>query len=115
MDKTTNNMKNVGQRIREARKNKRLSQNELAEMAQISPSHMSDIENGKTSLSLDIFMRLTEALQVSADWLLQTNVPSVAHIQGGEISAILSDCSATKTQALIKMLKTMKTTLGEAK
>ena len=78
MDKTTQkttgnrNMKNVGQRIREARKRKRLSQNELAEMAQISPSHMSDIENGKTSLSLDIFMRLTEALQVSADWLLQT-------------------------------------------
>ena len=55
MDKTTNNMKNVGQRIREARKNKRLSQNELAEMAQISPSHMSDIENGKTSRDVSGF------------------------------------------------------------
>lgn len=38
----------VGKRVRKARKDRRLSQAELAELIQISPSHMSDFENGKT-------------------------------------------------------------------
>ena len=111
----TNKFKDIGSRIREVRKSKHLSQNALAEIIDISPSHMSDIENGKKNISLDIFMRVTEALQVSADWLLRTNIPSVANLQLGEIGEILSDCSASETQALIKMLRTMKATLRESK
>ncbi len=108
-----NKLKDVGLRIREVRKSKRLSQNELAEMIQVSPSYLSDIENGKVNISLAVFMRITEALQVSADWLIRTNIPEVANIQAGELADILSDCSASETQALIKMLRSMKTTLRE--
>lgn len=110
---TNNKLKDVGNRIREVRKSKHLSQNELSEMIKVSTSYMSDIENGKVNISLDVFMRVTEALQVSADWLLRTNVPQVAKIQTGEIADILSDCSATETQALIKMLRSMKNTIRE--
>jgi transcriptional regulator with XRE-family HTH domain len=110
-----NKFKDIGSRIREVRKSKHLSQDALAEIINISPSHMSDIENGKKNISLDIFMRITEALQVSADWLLRTNIPPVANLQSGEIGEILSDCSASETQALIKMLRNMKATLREAK
>lgn len=108
-------LKEIGTRIRESRKAKKLSQNELSEIVQVSPSYMSDIENGKVNISLEVFMRLTEALQVSADWLLRTDVPQVAHIQSGELSDILSDCSAQETQALIKMLRSMKATIRESK
>ena len=107
-------LKEIGTRIRESRKAKKLSQNELSEIVQVSPSYMSDIENGKVNISLEVFMRLTEALQVSADWLLRTDVPQVAHIQSGELAEILSDCSAQETQALIKMLRSMKNTIREA-
>ena len=107
-------MKDVGSRIREVRKTKHLSQDALAEMVKISTSHMSDIENGKTNIGLDVFMRLTEALQVSSDWILRTNVPAVAHLQSGEIADILSDCSASETQALIKTLRSVKTAFREA-
>lgn len=107
----TSKLKDVGSRIREARKSKNLSQNELSEIIQISPSHMSDIENGKTNISLDIFMRITEALQVSADWLLRTNIPHVAQLQSEELNDILSDCSSSETQALIKLLRDMKSTI----
>ena len=108
------NIKDVGARIREARKSKRLSQNELAEMINISPSHMSDIENGKKTIKLDILMRLTEALQVSADWLLRTDIPSVTSIHAQELAALLSDCSPSESQSLIKMLKEMKTAIRES-
>lgn len=82
-------LKEVGSRVQQARKKLKLSQAELAEMVQISTSHLSDIENGKTNIGLDIFISLTEALQVSADWLLQTNVPQVNTIQNQEASEIL--------------------------
>ena len=108
-------MKDVGSRIREVRKSKHLSQDALAERVKISASHMSDIENGKTNIGLDVFMRLTEALQVSSDWILRTNVPAVAHLQSGEIADILSDCSASETQALIKTLRSVKTAFREAR
>ena len=108
-------IKEVGARIREARKRLKLSQAELAEKLQISPSHMSDIENGKKNIGLDIFMRLTEALQVSADWLLRTDIPQVSAIQSQEISDILADCSADETQSIIKMMHELKKALRKAK
>ena len=108
-------IKDVGARIREARKLLKLSQAELAEKLQISPSHMSDIENGKKNIGLDIFMRLTEALQVSADWLLRTDIPQVSAIQNQEIDDILADCSADETQSIIKMMHEMKKALRKVK
>lgn len=105
----------VGKRVRKARKERHLSQADLAELVQISPSHMSDFENGKTNISLDIFMRLTEALQVSADWLLQTNIPQVSEIHTSEFADLLSDCTSSETQSIIKMVKDMKIALKQSK
>ncbi len=108
-----NELKEVGKRIREARQKKRYSQSELAGIVSISNSHMSDIENGKTVLGVDIFMRITEALTVSADWLLRTDVPSVNAIQSNEISDLLSDCNSSEVQALIRILKESKAAIRE--
>lgn len=110
-----NRRKEIGQRIRYARKHMNLSQAELSERIQISPSHMSDIENGKKNIGLDIFMRITEELQVSADWLLRTDIPSVNAIQNQEISEILSDCTTGEVQTLLKLLKEIKKAIHESK
>ena len=104
-------LKEVGSRVQQARKKLKLSQAELAEMVQISTSHLSDIENGKTNIGLDIFISLTEALQVSADWLLQTNVPQVNTIQNQESSEILADCTSQEIQAILRMMRELKNTL----
>lgn len=58
--------KAVGARIRAARKKLNLSQVDFSERLNISPSYISDIEMGKTKFGIDIFMRITETLQVSA-------------------------------------------------
>ena len=72
--------KQLGYRIRQARMAKGLSQLQLSEKVQISPSHLSDIEYGKKNLGIDIFIRLVQELEVSADWLLQTNTPHVSAV-----------------------------------
>lgn len=104
----------VGLRIRTSRKNKNLSQFELAELLNISPTHMSDIENGKTNIGLDIFMRLTEILQVSADWLLQTDTPVANSLLIKEASDLLSECSSAEMQALLKIMREIKSALRQA-
>lgn len=67
----------VGSRIRDARINRRMSQADLAAKANISLPHVSNIEKGKTSMKLETFIRIIEALQVSADSLLRPDVPEV--------------------------------------
>ena len=108
-------LKEVGDRIRKTRKKKRYSQSQLSEELMISPSHMSDIENGKTETGLSIFMRITEALQVSADYLLQTNIPEVSRIHNAELAEILSDCTPAESRILVKMLRELKRILRESR
>lgn len=89
-------MKALGKRIREVRIQRKLSQADLAGMIQVSPSYMSDIEMGKTNFSIDIFKRITEALQVSADWLLRTNIPEVSAVYNAEITEALQTVQRLK-------------------
>lgn len=101
-------LKDIGARIREARKERNLGQADLAEKLDISISHMSDIENGRTNFSIEVFMRITEALQVSADTLLRTNVPEVDAVYAAELQALMDDCSSVEKEAMLQTLRNMK-------
>jgi len=111
----TNNLKAVGKRIQKARRAIGMSQVALAEKLDISVSHLSDIENGKTNYGVDIFMAITEALQISADKLLSTTVPEVTAVYEDEVRGILDGCSSDEKESLIRMLKDMKATLLKSK
>ena len=56
--------KEIGQRIREIRLSKKMTQNDLAFEAHISPSNLIDIELGKSKMCLTTLVRIVEALQV---------------------------------------------------
>lgn len=60
----------VGQRIKAAREAKGLTQEELAALVDLSPTHVSVIERGLKVLNLDSFVAIANALDVSADALL---------------------------------------------
>ena len=65
----------IGQRIRSIRKNRKLTQGDLAKIADMKASNISEIENGKSQMHLLTFIKIIEALQVSADELLLPDVP----------------------------------------
>ncbi len=102
-------LKGVGLRIRDARKKCGLSQADLAEKLNISLSHMGDIETGRTNFGVDILMRMTEVLQVSADVLLRTNVPEVDVVYAAEIRELMEGCSSSEKEAILQTLCSMKT------
>lgn len=61
----------LGNRIRVAREKKGITQEELAERVNISPSHISVIERGVKTVRIDTVVRIANELDVSADYLLQ--------------------------------------------
>lgn len=54
----------IGERIQELRKSLKLSQEQIAEKADISPNYLSRIECGKENPTLDMLIKLSKALGV---------------------------------------------------
>ena len=69
----------VAKRVYEARKAKNLTQEELAAKADISATHISVLERGVKLPNLDTFIAIANALDVSADYLLQDVVNTVSY------------------------------------
>lgn len=61
----------LGNRIRIAREKMGITQEDLAERVDISPSHISVIERGVKASRVDTLVRIANELDVSADYLLQ--------------------------------------------
>ena len=105
----------IGKRIRDIRTNKEMSQADLADKANISLSQVSDIETGKSSMRLTTFIGIVEALQVSADVLLRTDIPEVNNIYKSELAEFLEDCTPTEIESILKIGKEVKRSMHSPK
>lgn len=101
----------IGSRIRATRIKNGMSQADLAVKANISLPHISDIERGKSNMMLTSFIRIAEALQVSADSLLRPNVPGVTSLYESEFSEILNDCTPSQMDSILKIVRELKQTM----
>jgi len=63
--------KSIGARLKTARKNRHLTQEQLAEMLNISQKHYSEAERGLVGLSIKHYVELSNILDVSLDYLLK--------------------------------------------
>ena len=66
--------KAIGKRIKIARIKADLTQERLAELIDISPTHLSNIETGTTRVSLNTIISIANALSVTGDDLLCDNI-----------------------------------------
>lgn len=64
----------VGKRIKEARINKKMTQDTLAELIDVNTSFISNIERGKTKMSTETLAKISNHLYVSIDYLIFGNV-----------------------------------------
>ena len=114
MDEAIRMNQEIGERIRDARMAKKMSQQALATKANISLPHISDIEHGKQSMKLITFVRIIEALQVSADEILRADVPAVNQLYQNEFSQIIEDCTPTEIESLKRILLQVKQSMRTA-
>lgn len=87
----------IGQRIRNARRARGISQELLAEKVGISVTHMSHIETGNTKLSLPVLVELAEVLELRTDELLFEAPPSG---RAASIEAIIHSLDGCTTQQI---------------
>ncbi len=66
----------LGKRIRESRIKKGYTQQDLADRAEIGVVYISEIERGVKMPSLNIFIKIIDTLDVSADYVLRDELPS---------------------------------------
>ena len=104
-------LKLVGSRIRAVRTSRGMSQADLAVKAAVSLPLISNIERGKTGMQLETFVKVAEALQVSADYLLRPDVPEVKAIYQGEFAELLEDCSASEMETILKIVREVKASM----
>lgn len=84
-----------GTRIKEVREDRKLTQEQLAEMLNVTTKHLSKIETGLRGPSVQLLISLAEKLDVSADYLLGLNIERKGEMIR-DVEAILSACASLK-------------------
>lgn len=84
--------KAIGQRVKIARIKKGTAQEAIADIIDVTPAHMSNIETGKTKVSLPTLIAIANVLSVSIDILLCDNVLASKVIFEGEAKEVFKDC-----------------------
>ena len=64
---------------------------------------------------LTTFIKIVEALQVSSDVILRLDVPEVNELYKKEYSEILEDCTPSEIEAIMQIVRQVKSTLHTPK
>lgn len=95
--------------IRTERMNRDWSQKDLAERTGISCSRISSIEKGKSVISVDFLIRLSEAFEMPVQYLV-TGTMSAGE-NGGAVLREISDCSDQELLIIADSISAIKRSL----
>lgn len=101
----------IGKRVKNARINAHITQEELSETINMSLSHISNIETGNTKLSLPALITIANALSVTADDLLCDNNSQSVIVYQNELQKLVSDCSYHEMRIITDIVQTVITSL----
>jgi transcriptional regulator with XRE-family HTH domain len=107
--------KDIGQRIKAKRIEKGFTQEQLSEMVNIGPSHMSHIESGSTVPSFEVFISIINALGCSSDELLCREAAAAKPLLSSWLSDLVADCDNTETKILTDIVIAAKQSLRQNK
>ena len=80
----------------------------LAEKADISVVHLSNIEFGKKTPGLSTLIRIAETLDVATDWILRANTPGTYAVANEKIGELLAECTNDEMLSLLRILEEVK-------
>ena len=97
----------IGSRIKAAREQAQLTQEELAEIIDISPTHMSVIERGVKTPKLDTFVKIVNALNISSDALLQDVIAPINDNILSELSTRIGCLSQKEQNRILNAIRAL--------
>lgn len=95
----------IGQRIKKIRKQKHFTQEKLAENLEVSPVYISQVENGKTKLSLEMLIRIANLLDTNPGYFITGVSYSAKDYLKFDISQFLQDLPPEQRQLIIDIAK----------
>ena len=103
------NNTDMGLRIKQCRKAKKMTQEQLAEAVDISPHYLYEIERGSKLVSLPILADIALTLQTSMDYLVFGNTPDqFDYFYTDELQEFLIDLNISQRNHLCKVLKALR-------
>lgn len=93
----------MGERLRAERKQKHMTQEQLAEQLDISIKHYSEAERGIVGLSVENLIKVSEILGISLDYLIKGI--TVDYPIPPKIIEIYKNCPDSKKEYLLELLE----------
>lgn len=97
----------IGKNIRVFRLAKKLRQEDLAEKAELSTNYIGMVERGEKVLSLESFIKIVNALEVSADMILSDVVNTGYKVKNSLLSEKLEKLSEEDRMKIYDVIDTM--------
>ena len=98
----------VGERIRQFRAKKHLSQEALAHLASITPSYLGQVERGQKSPTLSTLIKITNAMEISLNALFSFDdsfLSSNFSKEKAQIWAVLDEFDDTELHSIYVIMK----------
>lgn len=95
----------IGNKLKEIRTSKGLTQEYIANMADVNTSHISNIENNRVKISLPTLVHVCNALGVTVDYVLSDEYLSPATALDQSILYELSSCDKETKERILKIIK----------
>lgn len=97
----------IGQRIKCARLNKKLTQEDLAEKLDVSVAFLSRIERGAITVNLRRLSEICSILEISEGEILNGALPHSDNYLSNEFSDLLKNCPPDKMKLIYDIAKTI--------
>jgi transcriptional regulator with XRE-family HTH domain len=94
----------IGHRIKEIRKQKKIPQEKLAEMIGITPNYMSALERGAYNIKLDLLVQIIDCLDITADDLFRDVVKNGYVNRASRIADEIANLPQEEQQRIFEVL-----------
>ena len=102
------NLKAIGNNIKKHRKSKGFTQAQLAEMIDISTIHMSHMETGSVSMSLECLIKICDSLDITPDDLLLGEYKLNTMSASKQLTSIMDNLTADERKLIIDFAELLK-------
>ena len=101
----------IGKRVRETRKQQKITQDKLAELTNLSVGYISHVETAKKKASLSALISISNALGITLDELLTGNLLYNPNDYQTDIDLLMADCSPTEKRMIYELISATKSIL----
>lgn len=100
----------IGNNIKHCRKKRRMTQEQLAEVSDLSASYISQLESGRRCASIPVMEKIAQALDVTTSFLVYVESEEQSQ-RNDELQALISDCTEDEWDIIYGTLIQLKSSL----